>query len=97
MMYNSIQLRSAMLLSAGIVSLSITAPAMAQSNDSTVTQTGDDNAATVTQIGTGNASDVTQSGTVGIVFIDQDGTNNSSTITQSTVATDPAIFAGIDQ
>src|SRR6056297_1126732 len=61
--------------------------AFAQSNDATLTQTGDDNDATVEQIGMDNEAELTQGfngqgqdGALG--DISQDGTDNSATLNQ---------------
>jgi len=61
--------------------------AFAQSNDATLTQTGDDNDATVEQIGMDNEAELTQGfdgqgqdGAIGSIF--QDGTENSATLKQ---------------
>ena len=70
-----------LLTGASIAALLVAAPALAQNNDSDVTQSGSGAVATVDQTGANDVSDITQTGG-GTVNVNQDGdTGSTSTVT----------------
>ncbi len=84
-------MKYAITTSASILALGIAAPAIAQSNTSTVDQSGINGQATVTQTGSGNDSDITQSNTpiggapniANVATVTQAGTDGVSSIDQT--------------
>ncbi len=72
---------TASITAIGVASLALASPAFAQSNDSTVTQTGEDNEANVTQAGSDNSSTITQDGTLRPAA-SADGVSNRATVGQ---------------
>ena len=77
-------MKNIILTGASIIALSIAAPALAQSNVSTVTQSGNSQDATVTQSGANDESVITQSNADNTATVNQDGIFGSdSFITQS--------------
>src|SRR3546814_11074831 len=73
-----------LLTGASVAALLVAAPALAQNNDSDVTQSGSGAVATVDQTGATDVSDITQTGG-GTVNVNQDGVTGST----STVPTSP--------
>src|SRR3546814_652223 len=72
-----------LLTGASVAALLVAAPALAQNNDSDVTQSGSGAVATVDQTGANDVSDITQTGG-GTVNVNQDGvTGSTSTVTTS--------------
>src|SRR3546814_5649285 len=72
-----------LLTGASVAALLVAAPALAQNNDSDVTQSGSGAVATVDQTGANDVSDITQTGG-GTVNVNQDGVAGSpSTVTTS--------------
>src|SRR3546814_19241348 len=72
-----------LLTGASVAALLVAAPALAQNNDSDVTQSGSGAVATVDQTGANDVSDITQTGG-GTVNVNQDGvTGSTSTVPTS--------------
>src|SRR3546814_12457469 len=72
-----------LLTGASVAALLVAAPALAQNNDSDVTQSGSGAVATVDQTGANDVSDITQTGG-GTVNVNQAGvTGSTSTVTTS--------------